>query len=446
MILPDTILSAAQAIADGHLAPLDLVDGALRRIDELDGDLQAWVMVDDDGARAQARALADELARGHCRGPLHGIPLGIKDIVDVAGWPTKAGSPLRARHRADSDATVVTRLRDAGAILLGKTVTTEFAGFDPPPTKNPWNIERTPGGSSSGSAAAVATGMCLGAVGSQTGGSITRPATYCGIAGCKPTFGRVSRAGVVPISVHLDHVGPMARTVADLAFMLQAMSGPDSRDPLASSEFAPDYAHALAEAGPPRLGLVEPFFLEQADPDVRQNVLDCVERLRAAGAKVDEALLPAGFEQVHARHRMLMAVEAYQYHREDYQTHRDRFGPNFSSLLEEGRQASQADYQAAVEHQKLFQQELQHWLAGFDALITPATTAAAPAADTTGDPRFNSPWSYGGVPTVSIPSGLSHGLPIGLQFIAAPWHEASLLRVAHWCESKLGWNERPRCT
>ncbi len=291
MTLPDTILSAAQAIADGHLAPLDLVDGALRRIDELDGDLQAWVLVDGDGARSHARELADELARGHCRGPLHGIPLGIKDIVDVAGWPTKAGSPLRARHRADADATVVTRLRDAGAIILGKTVTTEFAGFDPPPTKNPWNVERTPGGSSSGSAAAVATGMCLGAVGSQTGGSITRPATYCGIAGCKPTFGRVSRAGVVPISVHLDHVGPMARSVADLAFLLQAMSGPDSRDPLASSEFAPDYAHALAEAGPPRLGLVEPFFLEQAQPQMRDVFLAAVD---AAGGDLALAGLALG--------------------------------------------------------------------------------------------------------------------------------------------------------
>src|SRR5262245_19352757 len=217
MNMPRSILDAATQMHERQLTTRQLVDRCLARIEEREDQLHAWVLVDAGGARAAADKLGEELARGVCRGPLHGIPIGVKDIIDVEGWPTRAGSPLREGHIARQDATVVARLRAAGAVLLGKTVTTEFACFDPPPTVNPWNHACTPGGSSSGSAAALATQMCLGALGSQTGGSITRPAAYCGVAGCKPTFGRVSRAGVVPISHHLDHVGPMGRRVSDLA-------------------------------------------------------------------------------------------------------------------------------------------------------------------------------------------------------------------------------------
>src|SRR5487761_1605570 len=212
-----TLLAASQEIHAGRLAPLTLVEQCLAAIERFEPQIHAWVLVDESAAREAARRAGDEIAAGRYRGPLHGVPLGIKDIVDVAGWPTRAGSPLRAAHRADHDAAVVARLRAAGAIFLGETVPTEFASFDPPPTRNPFNPLRTPGGSSSGSAAAVATGMCLGALGSQTGGSITRPASYCGVAGCKPTYGRVSLSGIVPLSFHLDHPGPIAKTVADLA-------------------------------------------------------------------------------------------------------------------------------------------------------------------------------------------------------------------------------------
>ncbi|HWA97397.1 MAG TPA: amidase, partial [Pirellulales bacterium] len=219
-----TCITAGKAIRTGELSPLDLVDRCLERIERFEPRVHAWVMVDAEGARREARRLADELAAGNERGPLHGIPIGIKDIIDVAGWPTRAGSPIRAGHVAARDAELVANLRRAGAIILGKTVTTEFAGFDPPPTHNPWNLKRTPGGSSSGSAAAVATGMCLAAVGTQTGGSITRPASFCGIAGCKPAHGMVSVDGVVPFAPTLDHPGPMARAVDDLRVMLEAMS------------------------------------------------------------------------------------------------------------------------------------------------------------------------------------------------------------------------------
>src|SRR5689334_5013727 len=219
-----TIHAAAADIRAGRLSPVDLLESCLERIDRYEERIRAWVLVDRDDARAEAKRLADELKRGQYRGPLHGIPIGIKDIFDVFDWPTAAGSKLWANSIARQDATVVRKLREAGAVFVGKTVTTQYASFDPPPTRNPWNAERTPGGSSSGSAAAVACGMCLGATASQTGGSITRPASYCGVAGCKPSFGRVSCHGVVPLAHSMDHPGPIARDVRDLAIMLTAMT------------------------------------------------------------------------------------------------------------------------------------------------------------------------------------------------------------------------------
>src|SRR5713226_6243527 len=226
-----TIHAAADAIRARKLTPVDLLDQCLSRIDKLEDRVHAWVSVARDEARQQAEQLTKELARGQYRGPLHGIPIGVKDIFDVFDWPTAAGSKLWANSVARRDCTVVERLRQAGAVLVGKTVTTAYASFDPPPTRNPWNLQRTPGGSSSGSAAAVACGMCLGALGSQTGGSITRPASYCGVAGCKPTYGRVSTNGVLPLAHSMDHVGPIALCVRDLAILLQTIAGHDSADP-----------------------------------------------------------------------------------------------------------------------------------------------------------------------------------------------------------------------
>src|SRR5438105_5696960 len=236
-----TIAAAAQAIRDGRLSPVALLDACPERIDRYEPRVHAWVFVDRTYAREQAETVAAELKQGIRRGPMHGIPVGIKDIFDVFDWPTAAGSRLWAQSIARQDATVVERLRQAGAVFLGKTVTTQYASFDPPPTRNPWNLERTPGGSSSGSAAAVACGMCLGALGSQTGGSITRPASYCGVAGCKPTYGRVSVDGVVPLAHSMDHPGPIAACVWDMATILQTIAGYDGRDPLASTRPVRDY-------------------------------------------------------------------------------------------------------------------------------------------------------------------------------------------------------------
>ena len=251
----DTIAGAAKALCAGEVTSLALVERCLARIDACESRIKAWVSVDRDGARnARKCSMTREPDAGVA--PLHGIPLGIKDIIDMAGLPTGAGSRQMAQNVAARDATLVRKLRDAGAVFLGKTVTTQFACFDPPPTRNPWNIDRTPGGSSSGSAAAVATGMCLAAIGSQTGGSITRPATYCGVSGCKPSYGRVSLAGIVPLAPSFDHPGPIARRVSDLALLLNVIAGHDPDDP--HSSIAPPlsldwFPTAPRIASPPKL-------------------------------------------------------------------------------------------------------------------------------------------------------------------------------------------------
>lgn len=428
---PTTIVLASQQIAAGRTSPTECVERCLAQIDAHEGRLHCWVSVDRQGARQVARRLDAEIAQNRNRGPLHGIPVGIKDIIDVAGMPTLAGSTLRAGHAAKRDAPLVARLRAAGAIILGKTVTTEFACFDPAPTRNPWNILHTPGGSSSGSAAAVAAGMCLGAIGTQTGGSITRPASYCGIAGCKPSFGMVDVTGVVPVSKHLDHPGPLARCVADLRIMLEVLA--DVVLPRGELEEGP------------RIGLIESYFLEQADAEVTAAVRAAVATLREAGATIESVRLPDSFSELHAMHRIIMAVDAARHHKPWFPTRRDAYGPNIAALLDEGLSTSKEQYRAALAHQQQFKQDIGELLRPFDALLTPATVTPAPASlETTGDPSFNSPWSHAGVPTVSFPCAVSgEGLPIALQWVGAAGTDAHLLSVAEWCEEQIGFDQSP---
>ncbi len=428
-----TIRAAAADIRAGRLSPVDLLEQCLERIDRLEPRLKAWVLVDKDGARAEAKRLTDELKKGNDRGPLHGIPIGIKDIFDVFDWPTAAGSKLWANSVAREDATVVKRLRQAGAVLVGKTVTTQYASFDPPPTRNPYNLERTPGGSSSGSAVAVATGMCLGALGSQTGGSITRPASYCGIAGCKPTIGRVSCHGVVPLARSMDHPGPMARCVRDLAILLQVMTGGDPRVGVVNWA----EPHLMAELDqPPSLLAPGGLFEEYASPDVRRMMRDVVATLCQRGAKVGEVVPPAAFSEVLMRHRTVMAVEAAQFHETRLRRHPEDYGPNITTLLEEGLACPATEYARAKQHQRELIGEMDDYLGDAYALLCPATTSPAPDAATTGDPAFNSPWSYTGLPVVSFPVATSDdGMPLAIQLVGRRRGEADLFMVAAWCEA-----------
>jgi len=425
-----TIHAAAADIRAGRLSPIDLLETCLERIDRLEERIRAWVLVDRDGARAEAKRLTEELKRGQYRGPLHGIPIGIKDIFDVFDWPTAAGSRLWANSIARQDATVVRKLREAGAVLVGKTVTTQYASFDPSPTRNPWNLERTPGGSSSGSAAAVATGMCLGAMGSQTGGSITRPASYCGVAGCKPTYGRVSCDGVVPLAHSMDHPGPIASCVHDLATMLVAIGK-------GFGNLLPDLP---GTPPPPAIGRLRGLFEDRAHAAVLRVMDEVDSVLRERGADVVDLTLPASFSEVVERHRIVMAVEAAQFHELRLRRHTEDYGPNITKLLEEGIACPATDYARAKEHQERLKEEMRICIEAVcvDVLLCPATTMPAPDRATTGDPAFNSPWSYTGLPTISFPVGLSDdGLPLAIQLVAKEYEEPEAFWAALWCEKAL---------
>ena len=400
------IPQAAKAFRDGTLTPPALLQTCLDRIDRFDDQIRAWVLVDRDAAMEAASRAEAELQSGTDRGPLHGIPLGIKDIIDIKGLPTKAGSPLREDHVASEDAPVVAALRRAGAVLMGKTVTVEFACFDPSPTRNPWEPKHhTPGGSSSGSAAAAVMENCLGALGTQTGGSLVRPSTYCGIATCKPTFGAVNTRGIVPVSPHWDHAGPMARTVGDLRAILSALI------PL-----APPAAEANL---PPTLGILEEFFMEEADPAVERTIRKAAGKLSDAGAKIVATPLPFDFRQFRQIHATVMAADAAAYHRDNFAQHPQAYGPLISQMLRDGLSYSAVDYAAAL----IRRDELRAAAAGMfqdvDALIMPSTDTTAPATrETTGISKFQAPWSCIGAPVVSIPCGLAEdSMPVGLQIV-----------------------------
>lgn len=436
----ETIVGASNSIASGEVSSERLVERCLTRIDEREADVRAWVSVDRDGAIDAARALDAERKTGRNRGPLHGIPVGIKDIIDVAGFPTAAGSALLAETAVDEDAEVVRRLRAAGAVILGKTVTTQFACYDPPVTRNPWDLDRTPGGSSSGSAAAVADGMCFAAIGSQTGGSITRPASFCGIAGCKPSFGRVSRRGVVPIAEHLDHVGPLCRTVSDLAIVLDAIAGYDPLDPYSIQSSAPIVGLHRADpvADPPRLGRLQGFFEEHASGESNAAIDSFVVHCETHGAWVENVELPAAFADVTGFHRVVMAVEGAAFHQERFARFPDDYLPGIRTLIEEGLATSVTEYVRARGHQTRLQREMLRLFADVDVLVCPATVAAAPDLSTTGDPVLNSPWSDTGLPTVSFPVSLNTaGLPLAVQLAGRPFGESGLFAAGTWCEGTL---------
>jgi aspartyl-tRNA(Asn)/glutamyl-tRNA(Gln) amidotransferase subunit A len=432
MPAPISIVDAARELRAGKLAPLMLLDRCLEQIDKHEDAVHAWVLVDEVGARRTAAEQTRAAAEARWHGPLHGIPVGIKDIIDVQGFPTGAGSPLCGHQAAPADAPLVAALRRAGAVILGKTVTVEFACSDPPPTRNPWNPAHTPGGSSSGSAAALAMGMCLGALGTQTGGSLVRPATYCGVATCKPTFGKLSTEGVVPVSASLDHAGPMARNASDLALLLDCLLGVTRPRPLRPSS-------------PPRFGVLETTALAETDEAVRQATQRALEKLADAGAEFRPLAAPRLFGDVLTMHRRIMAVEAAAYHRERFAEHREQYGPMITALLEEGLATAAVDYVAAKAWHREFRRQTAGLLGDFDALVMPSTHTTAPATlATTGTSQFQAPWSLARLPVVSIPCGLAaDGMPAGVQLVGRTSGERKLLRMAAWCERALRFDALP---
>lgn len=440
---PRTITEAAGFIRRGEISPLELLDQCLARIDRYEPKVRAWVVVDRDGAREQAERLTEELRAGRNRGPLHGIPLGIKDIIDVFDLPTACGSKLWANSIARKDATVVERLRQAGAVIMGKTATTPYASFDPSPTRNPWSLERTPGGSSSGSAAAVACGMCFGALATQTGGSITRPAGYCGVASIKATYNRIPLDGVLPLAPSLDHMGCMANSVRDLAVLLQPLAGADDRSP------RPYHFHAElqkeAASHLRHLAALPDFLPEKCDPEMKAAMAQLREKTAAAGWKWTDLPLPPSFSDVPQFHHTLMAVEAAAYHAERIHHHPADYPPNITKLIEHGFATTALQLVKIRSHHDQFRDEIERCFTNsYRTLVTPATTGPAPTAETTGDPAFNAPWSYSGLPTISIPIAWSKdGLPLCVQLTGEKWCEDDLLAVAALLEDAVGFAPRP---
>lgn len=439
------LTEAARAIRARELSPVELVEALLARVEAVDPRVQAWALVDREGARTAARQAAEEVARGVLRGPLHGVPFGAKDIFYSAGLRTEGGSKVMAGFVPAYDATSVARLRTAGAILLGKCHTTEFATYDPAPTRNPWNVACTPGGSSSGSAAAVAARMVPLALGTQTIGSNVRPASYCGLVGLKPTFGRISTRGVMALSYTQDHVGLMTRSVEDVALALHVIAGHDPADPSSSRTPVPDYPGAITRRRAPRIGLLREFFFERATAEVARITSGSVERLARAGAVVEEAKLPGSFRAVHAAANLIVRSDTASIHAERFAKHADLYRPAIRSMIETGLLVPGELYVRSLRLRRQFRRDMLPLLERYDVLLTPTTPAPAPEGMATGDPQFQVPWSLSGLPSITVPCGLSAvGLPLGLQLVSGLFTEAPLLAAAAWCEDVFGPSPAPK--
>ena len=443
----ETIEGVGAALRAGETTCHEVLERCLSQIEEWEPKVHAWVVIDREGAREQARQLDAELAEGKCRGPLHGIPLGIKDIIDVQGLPTAAGfAPWRDRI-AEKDADVVRRLRRAGAVILGKTVTTQFAWIAPPITRNPWDLDRTPGGSSSGSAAAVATGMCLGAIGTQTGGSIIRPASFCGVVGYKPPHGWVIDEGILPFAPSLDHPGPIARTIGGIRVILKELDhfkelrslNPPYFHPSVVSDFNPfeipvtlAEEHATPRVEHPTFLRPRGLFDRRSDPVMLDAFERALDALGHAGAKIVELEGDRiDFERCLTDHRLIMAAEAAAGHEQRFAEYRSEYAPHIAALVEEGLAIRATDYVHALERQRLASDINE-------LLITPATIGPAPDATTTGNPCFNAPFSFLGWPVISLPFARApDGLPLALQIAKNFMTDQPLFDTAAWCSDVL---------
>ncbi len=441
-----SLAEAAAQVRVGGLSPVTLAESLLARIEAIDGEIKAWVTIDRDAVLSAARQREIEVQQGTSLGPIHGVPVGLKDIFYTSGMLTACGSRVYGDFVPEFDATSVAKIKVAGGIILGKAVTTEFATSDPSPTHNPWNLQHTPGGSSSGSAAAVAARMVPATLGSQTGGSTCRPAGYNGIVGLKPTYGRISRDGVVPVSWSLDHVGILTRTVADAALMLGVLSGEDDNDPGSLRHPVPDFmAQMTVNDRPPRIGLVRQFYQDYATPEIWAHTEAVANRLAEAGADVEEITLPASFAHVHSLQRIVMNVECAGFHEDNHRTRADDYGPRIRAGMEMGMLVPTATYLKAQRLRRQFRIDMNEMASKVDVVMTPATPAPAPRdLNTTGDAAFQVPWTAAGLPTVVVPTGLSElGMPMAVQF-GGPWaEEGRVLGASRWCERVAGLNQGP---
>lgn len=448
-------LSAAdlsERIERRTLSPVDLVTSLLDRIERYNDTLHSYITVCAETALQEARAAEREIAAGRRRGPLHGLPIAHKDIVFTAGVRTTCHSRALLEFVPDADATVVRRLLEAGMILLGKTNTNEFATgsaevFGVP--RNPWDTSRHTSGSSGGSGNAVAAGLALAATGSDTGGSIRGPAGFCGVAGLKPTYGRVSRHGVFPLSWSMDHVGPMTRTVRDCALLLRAMAGPDPDDPTASHRAVPDYAAEIG-AGVRGLtvGVPAQFFFDRLEPDVDRLVRAALTEFEELGARLEPVDLPRAAD-TNAAGRILIAGEAFGVHAPRMRRQWADYGRRARTRIAAGICYTAAEYQQAAQIRALWCRDLSRALERVDVIVTPTMPCAAITleAEAAGAPpdigRFTIPFNLTGHPALSVPCGFAEGgLPVGMQLIAKAFDEQMLFRAGHTYEQHTEWHTR----
>ncbi len=427
-----SIAAAASAIRDGNLSPVDYVRALLGRIDVLEPRIQAWVTIDREAVLAEAKQHEAEARKKQFRGSLHGVPVGIKDIFHTRGLKTSMGSVLFKDFIPHEDARAVAKLKEAGAIVLGKTVTTQFAYLDPGTTRNPWNITHTPGGSSSGSAAAVAARMCPAAIGTQTVGSVGRPAAFCGIVSLMPSKRRISLQNVFPLAWSLDHAGIFARSVADIQLMFNAMAeGPAEKAPLRQR--------------PVRIGLLRGFFYENATPEMRTSYDAIANKLATAGFDVHDAQLAEIFEVHQPILRTILRSEAASVHERLFGDHASTYGPRVRALIETGMLVQAADYLHAKRLRRNYQRQMARLFERADVLMTPAARGTAPKGlETTGDAMMNGPWTLSDFPTMTLPLAVcSDQMPAGIQLTGPPLEESALLNIAARIEPVIGWAFQP---
>lgn len=428
-----TACDAARAIQDGFISSEQLIENCLTRVSEVDDQVQAWQFLDSEYVRNQARARDHDRRNGEPVGPLHGVPVGIKDIIDTADMPTEDGTVLHAGRTPAEDATVVALLRAAGAVIMGKTVTTECATYAPGKTRNPHNPDHTPGGSSSGSAAAVAAGMVPLALGSQTNGSVIRPAAFCGVYGFKPTHGLISRHGVLRLSRTLDSMGIFARSLDDIALGCEVLVGGDTHDLATRPRARISFRGIAAEEPPlpPMIAFVKTPLWERTDMEMREAFAELTDVL---GDRVVEVVLPDITLEALEQHRIIMEAEMASALVDEYERGRDRLSESLCTQIERGRAITAFDYQAALARMSLLIEGFAELFDRCDAILTPAVAGTAPKGlVSTGDPSFCTLWTLCGMPALALPllSG-ADGLPLGVQLVGQRHQDARLLRTARW--------------
>jgi Asp-tRNA(Asn)/Glu-tRNA(Gln) amidotransferase A subunit family amidase len=435
-------LDARALIEKGLLTSCELVEACLARIDELEPTIGAWAHLDREVALQQARD-ADEFRKsGLPIGALHGLPVGIKDIIDTADYPTERGTVLHQGRQPEADATLVSLLKEAGAIILGKTVSTELAVYAPGKTRNPHNPDHTPGGSSSGSAAAVSAAMVPLSVGTQTNGSVIRPAAYCGVYGYKPSFGRISRHGVLEQSPPLDTIGVFARDLADLALIADVLMRFDAQDEAMTPIAPPCVASIMAQEVPvdPHFAFMRTPVWEQIDQVSKDGLRELIEFTNEVQPKtIDIVDMPASFADLHEDHRKVMEGDLARSFADEYQRGKAQLSEVLREMIERGQQVSDAEYQESVARMQDYNAFLGEVFEDYDAILTPATPGVAPAGiDATGSPVMNTIWTFCGTPAINLPILQSaDGLPMGVQIVGEKNDDARLFRSTRWLLDRL---------